>query len=309
MRAACAALLACLTSCVTPAFAERLAPTTQPRDLLAIVFPAWHPTEGAMRNWPHRRGTPWTPAIAHIRLPALAWPWLSTPGVDGHSATMDMEAVQITPLSLVRIDESHVALLTVAEPVGRDCHYGCIMEAGVYFFDKEPGGWRLGRRLDLARELDGELPGKISVRRWPGHGKLLSLERDNCYQGICVADLDLLGFAPNQLLYAFETTIRLDDMQATIKADDGSDHDCYELLSESFKADEDMTFDVGHCHQGSGTWRIDGNGIAFGFEDAQREVDEAGHLGRLVRNAFHARVELRNGRLELVSGKLADFAI
>lgn len=309
MRAAFAALLACLTSCMTPAFAERLAPTANPRDLLAVAFPAWHPPQGATPAGPHRSGIPRTPTIPRIHLPGLAWPWLPKPGEDMHTTTMNTRTVQITPLSVVRIDDSNVVLLTVAEPVGGDCHYGCIFEAGLYFFSKGSGGWRLARRIDLARELDGELPDEVVVRTWPGHGTLLSMTRERCYQDACAADLDLMGFEAGRLLYTFETSISVDSLRSEFKSGDGDDHDCTEILSNSFKPDEDLTFDFIRCHQGHGTWRIDGDGIAFTFHDAEHRVDEAGHLGRLTTSVTHARVEPRNGQLELVKGELPEYGI
>jgi hypothetical protein len=93
------------------------------------------------------------------------------------------------------------------------------------------------------------------------------------------------------------------------KSGDGADHDCQELLSRSFKPEEDMTFNDVQCHQAHGTWRIDGDGIEFTFTDAERHVDDEGHLGRLARSVTHARLAPRDGRLAVVSGRLPAYGI
>ena len=285
---------------------DKLAASLAPRDLLAAAFPAWHP--GSHAPPPHKAGTPREPAIRRLALPGLAWPWLPQPGRQT-TGDLDTHVVQITPLAVVPIDATHAALLTVAEPVGGDCHYGCVFEAGVYFFARDGDGWRLRRRIDLAQALYGDLPDKLPVRPWPGHGVLLSMARESCYQDACAGQLDLFGFAPDRLLFAFETSISLDAHLAAFTSGDGADHDCGEILDKSFEPEPGATFDPVSCHQETGTWRIAGDGIDFTFRGGSREVDGEGHLGRLSRTVTHARVELRDEGLVLVKGELPTFGI
>lgn len=119
----------------------------------------------------------------------------------------------------------------------------------------------------------------------------------------------LFGFEADKLLYVFETSISVDSRRSEFKSSDGAAHDCQEILSPSFKPVEDVTFDDVPCQQARGTWRIDGDGIAFTFREAARSVDESGQLGRLSRSVTHARVELRGEGLKPVAGALPGYGI
>ena len=252
--------------------ADAVAPTLAPADLFKVVFPSWKP--GAM---PHE-GEP-APMVVGADAPGVKWPWL--PGVIGDDPfrVKDTTLIEADPLLVVRIDETHAALLAQINAYQGECHYGCMYDVGAYFFTQAEGGWKLTRRVDRVRTVGGDGLSHSEVRDWPGHGKVFATRADFSAQGSEADQLELIGLGPDRIRFSFETSIK------------GSS-----IL-------EDNEWDV------DGTWHVDGKGIVFEFK-GQWPVEAAQGRSRTSRyRKSSARVELRQGVMVLVKGHLPAFGI
>lgn len=110
----------------------------------------------------------------------------------------------VTPIYVVRLDDTHAALLTETVPVEEDsaepvsCH-ACAGTVGAYFFEHDADGWRLTARQDAAANsgVEGNI-GETSIAKLGDGHYALSAEWGSCWQGYCGSWLVVLGLQANQ---------------------------------------------------------------------------------------------------------------
>jgi hypothetical protein len=207
---------------------------------------------------------------------------------------------------VTRLDETHAVLVTWALPVGEGHYtacdsYYCRYALGAYFFTKHGAAWRLSRRIDVAANPYGSTLPEARVQKWPGRGFVLATSQQHQHGGYSVEHLTLLGLAPDQLLFSFQTNISKDDGAAHM-------YDCKQVLDPSYKLPSDFEDSI-NCDEAEGKWRVDGDSIRIDFSERSRATDEAGHLLPITKAKFFARMKPRNGELVLVEGKLGNYRL
>ena len=265
-------LLASCALCRPASAADAVAPTLAPVDLFKVVFPSWKP--GAM---PHE-GDP-APMVVGANAPGVKWPWLPEVIGDDPFRAKDTTLIEADPLLVVRIDETHAALLAQINAYEGECHYGCLFDIGAYFFTQVEDGWKLTRRVDRVRTVVGDGLSHSELRDWPGHGKVFATRSDFYAQSQEADQLELIGLRPDSIGFSFETSIK------------GSS------ILEGNEWDVD------------GKWRVDGKGIVFEFQGQWPKEVTQGRSRRSQYRKSSARVELRQGVMVLVKGHLPDFSV
>ncbi len=211
--------------------------------------------------------------------PGIKWPWLPEVIGDDPWHVKDTTLIEADPLLVVRIDETHAALLATINAYEGGCHYGCLFDIGAYFFTRAEGGWKLTRRVDRVRTVAGDGLSHSEVRDWPGHGKVFATTSNFYAQGQRADQLELVGLGPDRIKFSFETSIK------------GSS----DLEGQEWEVD--------------GAWRLDGKGIVFDF-DGQWPPESGEQRSRRSRSRkTSARIELRQGVMVLVHGQLPSFAV
>jgi hypothetical protein len=287
--------LSCLCMSATLAMAaEPVSGTLSRRDLLAAAFPAWQPVRDST-------GKPSKPSIDAIAMPQVSWPWPQDGTQDGDPPAT---TVQIVPINVTRLDDTHAVLVTWALPVGggRDAacdFYYCRYALGAYFFTWEGTAWHLGRRIDVAADPYGSEAPKVRVEKWPGRGFVLGASQQHRHGGDSVEHLTLLGLAPDQLTFSFQTDV---------SKHDGGVRDCEEVLDPSYKLPQGFEGSL-DCEEAEGTWHVDGDAIRIDFAERSRMTDDGGRLLPLTEANFFARLQPGGGSLRLIEGKLGDYAL
>ncbi len=257
-----------------------------------------------------RKPRPGGHAITGLNLADVKWPWRDLSESNARKPS-DMTTADIDPVDVVRLDGQHVALVTQASPTLSDLcgSYGCQTAIGLYFFSAGKDGWKLTKRMDVA-DVVSNYQGLYSREEcpWPHHGLIYALESTVCAQGACASDLTIFGLGAGELLYKFGTSIR-EDKGADLVINSAQDIDCGELLDPSFRPQTDATFNVQPCSLATGSWKVSGDSLLFEFRGASREIDGDGHLAPLKQWRSRARVAFRDGKLQLVEGKLPEFVI
>lgn len=280
-------------SLMIPAHADQsFAQHLTKHDLLAVAFPSWpggRASSGASIDH-----------IASIDLPKIDWPWLESRHYTSERATI----VQINPMRVIRLDAKRAVLLTWALPIGDGvsaaCHYGCTYAIGAYFYSLGPEGWALSRRIDVVDTVFADSINKVGVEAWPGHGVLVSAIADRFAQGKGVWDLWLMGIESQSTYFNFSTSMGENDL--------GFLDDCDKILSPNFRPRPGTDYSS-ECSRADGTWRIDGDSIRIDINGLTREMAEGGHWLPLKRLSWHAKLQPKNGKLELESGSLPGFGI
>jgi hypothetical protein len=273
--------------------APRRAPSLARADLMNAVFDGWRADK---------------PCCWKLRVPdGIQWsPWLPTPGETPD--LVDTDPVSVVPLHVVRLDETHAALMTVSAPMDDKgkvlCGHSCDHYVGVVFFSAEDGQWVQRQRIDAAAWV-AEYPAKNWVQRWPGHGYLVSFTSGSCWTGACSDDVVLLGLQPDHLQPLLATSF--DESDAAADAG-GTDESCGDLLSHDWQPSPHQRFDLPlDCREASGAWRLDGDHVVFNFRGSSRTSDSKGRAGPLKTWTRQVTLGLQGDRLVPLSGTLPGF--
>jgi hypothetical protein len=275
----------------------------RPTALLKTAFPAASVNSRKPRAGGH--------AIQGLNLAGVKWPWRDLPE-NNAKKPIDMTTVDIDPVDVVRLDAQHVVLVTQASPTlsGLCGSYGCQTAIGLYFYAAGKDGWDLTKRMDVAEAVTNYQgpPLKGRLFKWPNHGLVYAFESTFCAQGECASELTMFGLGETELLYQFGTSIR-EDKGADLVVNASQETTCSDLLDPSFRAEADATFEVHTCSLATGSWQISGDSLLFKFHGASRETDVDGRLAPLKQWQSRARVAFRDGKLQLVEGKLPEFGV
>jgi hypothetical protein len=260
------ALLLALSAAV-PASADEtysLSPSLDRVDLMKASFEGWTPEKPCCWSLVVPDGIEWSP-------------WLPKPGRPGK--TVEIDSLLITPLHVIRLDETHAALVTVSSPADANgevsCGHTCSHFISVVPFKAEGNGWREGDHVDAAAWV-AFYPAHNWVQTWPGHGFVVSFTSGSCWQGACTDDVVLLGLQPDRVL---------------------------PLLATSFDEDNSAESESGVGESATGAWRFDGDHVVFTFRGAKQD-DVRKRPKTWTRTVTLA---LKGERLVPVSGELPSF--
>lgn len=272
------------------------APTPPARQLLRLVFPV-----GVMEKPEAGSG----PSLRTI-LPKSRWPWLGQGANASQAVAGHVEAIRA-----LRLDDTHVALVTHDTPVDDCGSYGCPTALGAYFFALDDKRWRLATRVDRADYLGagGLLAARITVTPWPGHGLVMAIPAEDDIQGHAWASVNFLGLLPDRLSFAFNAQTSADNQTGygIQVGDERSPRDfaCPEVLAPAFKAPPGpvSTRNENGCQRWHARWRIEDDALLFDFDWVRRRVEDA-RLQPIQRWKTHARLEWRDDKLKVVAGRL-----
>jgi hypothetical protein len=293
------AVLGNAINCVVAA--EPQASTLDRRVLLSVAYPGcktdlgFHDKEAELCNIELPSTPKWSPTLfAEDAKP---------------DASLSKSEALIEPLDVIRLDATHAVLMTQATPTQGGqvvCGYACSYFTGAVFFQHKPSGWRVSKRVTAIAWYS--YGGKVRAERWPGVGVLFSQIDGGCWQGDCTDYVIMLGLQPDRVMPLLQTSIAAQNEGAGIDITDSdkySDLGCGDLLSAHFALPSDLKLNDSEteCLDFKGSWRFDDNRIEFTFRRVSRTVS-GGKLQPLERSISHATLELRGGRLRLISGKL-----
>jgi hypothetical protein len=174
----------------------------------------------------------------------------------------------ITPLEVVKFDDTHALLLTEVQ-TEEDCH-ACGGVMGAYFYERDAKGWRLVRYLDaaIAAGANGKL-GKVSVAALQGTLHAATIEWGSCWQGTCGSWLVVVALQPDAVR-------ELDSVPLAIN-NDGRFGAC-ELLDKAAglarpdapKADS-LTPEQRACQDIESEWKFEGPRLLVNFKGRMLE--------------------------------------
>jgi hypothetical protein len=290
-------------------FAEEPASATPTADeFMAAAFPGW------------KRGTP--PAelkepptqIVEIHLPDNpdSSPWLPTPGQEP-APQAEPSTVVVTPIDVIRLDETYAALLTqstLVEDGKMVCGPSCSRYTfvGVYFFKHGDPGWKLSKRVDAAAfTMYG--PKEPKFHKWPGHGFVFSFLDGDYHQGASSDRLVLIGLQPDHVLPLLHTSIAGDNRGFSLSRslEEDADIECGAVLDPAYSVPKNVQLTQIDCQEAEGTWRLDGDLVHFEFRGSKRKDNGHGGLQPLERWQSTATLELRGDTFKLIKGSLPQF--
>jgi hypothetical protein len=244
--------------------------------LMALRFPGWGPSA----------------KVQSVDMSAL----------ENRSKSADMAATraEVTPLYVVKLDDTHAALVSQVLPVGddgapMDCH-ACSGAVGAYFFEHSASGWRMSARQDavLASGVGGSL-GNTKITKLGDTHFAFTVEWGSCWQGYCGTWLDYADLRIDKA--SPQPGIRLS------VENDGAHGACSALAAPKGETPEDVD-DLGphECLDIQSTWRFQGNRLLVAFEGRLSQLDKSGQLQPTQKIRQQAVYEATPGKLALVSG-------
>lgn len=214
----------------------------------------------------------------------------------------------VTPIYVVRLDDTHAALVTATVPVEEDsgrtvnCH-ACSASIGAYFFEHDADGWRLTARQDAAANsgVEGNI-GETSIAKLGDGHYAVSAEWGSCWQGNCGSWLVVLGLQANQ------ATLLESGIPLSIN-NDGAYGAC-SALDAPRKAkpapgkddDEDEDSNAHECLDIRSKWKFLQNRLLIDFEGRLSKLDTNGQLLPLEKVKQQVVYEIVHGLLKPVSG-------
>ena len=220
----------------------------------------------------------------------------ATAGKQSKADATQMRA-KVTPLYVVRLDDTHAALLTQALPVDDDntpqsCH-ACSGNIGAYFFEHGTAGWRLGARQDAVANsgVQGNI-GQTQITKLADGHFALTAEWGSCWQGYCGSWLVLIG------LQADRATLLHAGIPLSVD-NDGAFGACGELdKPTTATADPDLH----ECLDVHSQWKIQDSRLLINFEGRVSKPDPDGKLLPTQKIAQQTAYAITPGLLTLVRG-------
>ncbi len=205
---------------------------------------------------------------------------------------------EVTPLYVVRLDDTHAAMVTQALPVDdsskpMDCH-ACSGTIGAYFFEHKADGWQLAQRQDAVAQsgVEGNI-GKTNISKLSDGHYALTAEWGSCWQGYCGSWLVVVGLVPGKAtLLAPGIALSADN--------DGAYGACSAL--DGAQDDSNQTDEAHECFEVSSKWQFQGNRLLVNFEGRLGELDANGKPLPVKKVAQQAAYAIEPGRMVLQAG-------
>lgn len=223
---------------------------------------------------------------------------LSATSHDKNQTQPAAKRAEVTPIFVVRFDDSHAAMLTSTVPVDEDgqpftCH-ACPGIVGAYFFEHHSSGWRLRVRQDAATQsgLEGNIGTASIVKLAESHYALAS-EWGSCWQGYCGTWLVVLGLTPGKAsLLAAGIPLSVDN--------DGA-HDACSALDAPQKEPAEPE-DKNECLQIQSKWTFKGGRLHINFDGRLSNLEGNNTLLPTEKVHTEAIYEIKGDHLELARG-------
>lgn len=259
----------CLSLCLAGCGPEvPHAKTLDRNGLMRLVFPTWAP-----------KGT-------------AANQTVSLPADSSQSDKTDETEARVSPLHVVRLDDTHAVMVTETVAVDEhsepmNCH-ACSANLGAYFFSHDDKGWRLDARQDSVGTsgVNGAI-GTTRVERL-GNAFVVFAEWGSCWQGNCGSWLEAFGFWPGKAK-SLTPGIPLDAENS------GAVGDCDNTDPELGATQP--------CFDVSSKWAVRQGHVVIDFKgQTQDPLDDDGKRPPAVKIATQARYALQGDELKLVAG-------
>ena len=222
----------------------------------------------------------------------------AAPAKDKNKAATAPTLTEVTPIYVVRLDDTHAAMLTLALPVDdsnqpMNCH-ACPGTIGAYFFEHTDAGWRLTDRQDAVAQsgVEGNI-GKTSVVKLAEGHYALSAEWGSCWQGYCGSWLVVVGLVPGKATL-------LSPGIALSAQNDGAYGACSAL--DGAQDASQQPGELHECFDVSGTWQYQGSRLLVSFDGRLSELDASGKLLPTKKIAQQAVYAIAPGRMTLQEG-------
>lgn len=255
----------------------RYSETLDRNALMVLPFPSWAPTENDKVQPVDLSATSDTPAEV---------------GVAGTPA-------EISPLYVVRLDDTHAALVTQVLPVDEnnrpyDGHASSGM-IGAYFFEHSAAGWRMVTRQDSVASsgVNGNI-GKTGITKLEDGHFAVTAQWGSCWQGYCGRWLVVVGLQ-GDLATLLSPGIAL-------SVDNDGAHGACSALDNPVPAKEEARDGSGECLDIQSEWKFQGNHLLVSYKGRLSRLDENGKL--LPTKKIRERViyAVTPGELMLISG-------
>jgi hypothetical protein len=255
----------------------RYSETLDRNALMVLPFPSWTPTGDAKVQPVDLSATTDTPTEV---------------GVSGTSA-------EISPLYVVRLDDTHAALVTQVLPVDEnnrpyDGHASSGM-IGAYFFEHSAAGWRMVTRQDSVAisGVEGNI-GKTSITKLDEGHFAVTAEWGSCWQGYCGRWLVVVGLQ-GELASLLHSGIAL-------SVDNDGAHGACSALDHSASAKEDAKDGSGECLDIQSEWKFQGNHLLVSYNGRLSQMGANGELLPTKKIRERAIYAATPGELTLISG-------
>ena len=222
---------------------------------------------------------------------------LSATANDKRNTQPPASRAEVTPLYVVRLDETHAALVTNnrafddADNRPYTCH-ACPGFVGAYFFEHDTNGWRLTARQDAATRsgVEGNIGTTSVVKLSDGHFAMTA-EWGSCWQGYCGTWLVVLGLKPGKATI-LESAIPL------AVDNDGAYGACSALDSPPSEPEDKL-----ECLDVKSKWTFQQGRLQINFDGRLSKLDERDQL--LPTEVIHQQAvyEVVKDSLSLTSGK------
>jgi hypothetical protein len=230
---------------------------------------------------------------------------LSVTAPDKDKAAAVATLAEVTPLYVVRLDDTHAAMVTQTVPVDEHnqtmtCH-ACPGTIGAYFFEEANEGWHLTSRQDAVAVsgVEGDI-GKTNISKLDDGHFALTAEWGSCWQGYCGTWLVLVGLVPDKAT--------LLSPGIALSADNDGAYGACTALDESDETKQDAqqaesTDAAAHeCFDVSSKWKFQGSNLLLTYEGRLSQLDANGKLLPTRDVAQQVIYAIAPGRLTLLTG-------
>lgn len=291
---------------------EPTSATLRREELMPLVFPGWMtptaPDSGVTSHSPTTKTSSLGAAASAIE----------------QELGQEFDSIAPHPSHVIRLDNDHSVLITVSDVHDANneniCanYAGCAVVIGAYFFGSTAEGWKLTKRVDdIAVEYTFT---NAEIRKWPGHGYLLIINRQQHAQGGSRNDVGFVLLQPDQTILSHERSIGIagdyDGGETVYDIVDPTTHEtstgqsgCQELMRSSFIAPKGAAFDAHMadlCTQTLGKWNLEQDVIRLTYQIRHRTVGPQGELQGIKESTVIVELGIRDGELKVVSGTIPD---
>lgn len=209
----------------------------------------------------------------------------------------DASHAEVSPIYVVRLDDTHAALVTATRPISEEdkrpytCH-ACPVTVGAYFFEHDTNGWRLTARQDAAIQsgVEGNI-GTTSVAKLADGHYALASEWGSCWQGYCGTWLVVLGLKPGKATPLSHGI--------PMSADNDGAHGACSALDTPPAEPEDKY----ECFDVHGKWKFQQGRLLVNFEGRLSKLNGLNKLFPTEKIRQQTVYDLVTDSLELVKGK------
>ncbi|WP_157603852.1 hypothetical protein [Rhizobacter sp. Root1221] len=247
--------------------------------LMALPFPDWAPT-----------------GSAQVQAVSL-YPTTDVPS----EAAAAVVHVEVSPVYVVRLDDTHAALVTQVLPVDENnrpydghAHSGMI---GAYFFEHSAAGWRMTDRQDFVTTsgVGGNIGTTGITKLGEGHFAVTA-QWGSCWQGYCGRWLVVVGLQGN------EATLLNSGIALSVD-NDGARGACSALSGGDPRAAKEADAEKHECLDIQSKWKFQGNRLLVSYEGRLSKLGENGELLPTRKIQEQAIYEATPGKLTLISGR------